>query len=114
MQRFALVGGFAAAGLVLAVDRAQRAVVVGTSFFDAPPTYARIAADVRRLVPPGEVLFTDDPFVTEILLDARWAITSYRPGLRSRQEVMARDEERFDLVDLAPGSANGLYLWRLR
>lgn len=42
----------------------------GNAFIDGPETYARIAAQVRARVPPGAMIFTDDPFVTEVLLSA--------------------------------------------
>ena len=143
-------------------------------FFDEPPTFARLAEAVRKRVPPGAVLFTDDPFVTEILLstlpeyryllaydssllwlenpqrfyrwhhavvagidcarpvcaprapsgaevarvihsfDSSWAITSYPRNRLSAQETMARDPGRFELAAIVPGTATGLYLWRVR
>ena len=56
----------------------------GSAYIDPPETYARIARAVRARVPPGELIFTDDPFVTEVFLSVlpeyRY-IVAYDPGL---------------------------------
>lgn len=152
----------------------RRSWDVGHHFYDEPAAFQRIVAAVRRTVPPGSVIFTDDAWVTQILLSYlpeyryllaydpvllymgspqlfwRWhhavgegtdcpapscgvqrpsgaavarvltdfgtsyAITSTPKGRLSMQEVMAHDPARFDLVELSPGQAYGLYFWRLR
>ncbi len=56
----------------------------GRAYIDPPETFQRIAAAVRAGVPPGELIFTDDPFVTEVLLSVlpeyRY-IVAYDPAL---------------------------------
>jgi hypothetical protein len=147
---------------------------VGHHFYDEPAAFERIAASVRKTVPPGSMIFTDDAWMTQILLSylpeyryllaydpvllymgspqlfwlwhhavgegidcpapdcgpqqpsgaaiarvlsdfgTSYAVTSTPRGRLSMQEVMARDPSRFELVELSPGQAYGLYLWKLR
>jgi hypothetical protein len=54
------------------------------SAIDGPETFAPIAEAVRARVPKGELLFTDDPFVTEVLLSVLpeyQYIVAYDPAL---------------------------------
>src|SRR5204863_1305462 len=61
-------------GALLGVWNA-RSVWRSARLFDPPEVYSALAARVRGEVPAGTVLFTDDPFVTEILI-------SYLPEYR--------------------------------
>jgi hypothetical protein len=166
--------GAVVCGLLLLAARVEYVAEAVPPLIDQPQTYQRVAAAVRERVPPGEMLFTDDPFMTEVLyahlpeytylyaydpavlylaspalfwrwhhavteatacdfavcrgtrpsgaavaramrsIGARWAVTSYPRGRLSGQEAMAADAARFDLELIAPGSSNGLYLWRLK
>jgi hypothetical protein len=172
--RAGLAVAFALGFAALLPARVEAAWDVGHHFYDEPAAFERIAKAVRANVPPGSVIFTDDAWVTQILLsylpeyrwlmaydpvllyagspdlfwrwhhaiaesiecggpscpgakpggapivrvltelDARYAITSMPRGRPGMQETMAADPARFDLVELAPGQANGLYLWRVR
>ena len=172
--RMGLAAAAALALVALLPSRIARAWDVGHHFYDEPAAFERIATAVRATVPAGTVIFTDDAWVTQILLSylpeyryllaydpvllymgspqlfwrwhhavgegvdcpapscgpqrpsgaaiarvltdfgTRYAITSTPRGRLSMQEVMAADASRFDLVELSPGQAYGLYLWRLR
>ena len=66
-----LRAGFALAGAIVAVWfgrlNIESAWEVGNRYLDPPGVFERIATVVRAQVPPGSILFTDDPFMTEVL-----------------------------------------------
>jgi len=66
-----LRAGFALAGALLAVWFGRSNIVsaweIGNKYLDPPGVFERMAAVVRAQVPPGSILFTDDPFMTEVL-----------------------------------------------
>jgi hypothetical protein len=171
--RLGLAAAAALALVVLLPSGVARAWNLGHHFYDEPAAFERIAVAVRATVPPGTVIFTDDAWMTQILLSylpeyryllaydpvllymgspqlfwrwhhavgegidcpapscgprrpsgaavarvltdfgTRYAVTSTPRGKLSMQEVMAADASRFDLVELSPGQAYGLYFWRL-
>jgi hypothetical protein len=62
-----LVGVVAVASLGVGCWNLSRSWDVGNAIIDPPDTFEVMAAQVREVVPKGQVIFTDDPFVTEVL-----------------------------------------------
>jgi hypothetical protein len=59
--------GAALAGVALAAHSVGIAWEVGSAVVEPPAAYEAMAAEVRRRVPPGALLFTDDTFRTAVV-----------------------------------------------
>jgi hypothetical protein len=65
-----LVPALALVAALLFAVRVHDTWILGRKTPEPPETMARIAADVRARVPAGSMIFTDDPFVTEVIYSA--------------------------------------------
>ncbi len=66
---------------------------LGNRYIDPPATFEVLADGVRGAVPPGSLLFTDDPFITAVIyasLPEYQYVIAYDPGM-----LYAQSPERF-------------------